>query len=257
MSMKERREIVRLCRTSGTDGGMLFSLIQVTDSSDGPSGARMLVMADGSFAGTVSDVHLETELLGRNQRSIPFRAVVEQFVPASNDPGVNEISFLAESLTTPEALALLDAMEATAHGMQRIVATVLPDRNPLSRIVLDQATDVLFASDALSTPDIVDVRSAALRAAHGSIVDQAGVRIFVERLDPAPEDRALAVVSELQQELLGNAGIQMKARRTSVAEAEQLLATGPDSVMKRETCGIFEVDAVAAAEAAQKATVPL
>jgi xanthine/CO dehydrogenase XdhC/CoxF family maturation factor len=265
MGIKERHDIVRLCRTSGSDDGVLFSLLPSTGLS-GLEGDRLLVMGDGSVAGAIAGGVFDADLLRRSKEAVPSGAVLERFGTESDAfSSGNEANFLVESQTTPEAQAVLDAMEAASHGMARIVATVLPDRNPILRIVLDPATDVLFASEALSTPEIVDVRSAALRAAHASIVEQAGGRIFVERLDSArdlvyagDESGALAAATVLAsgRALQENAGEQAKARRIGAAE-EHLLAQGPDGFAKRDTCKTFEVDAAMAAEAAQKATVTL
>ena len=190
MSLKERRDVVKLCRDAGTGGGVLFSLVAVRGSSYRRTGARLLALADGRTAGTLSGGCLESDLLRRAAWFIRDGARTEHFSTAFDDTAEipyglgcgGEVDLLAEPLDTAEAAALTDALHATLRGEHRTIATLLPqDGQPLQRFVMDAHGDVLFCSDSIATEDVVELRRTALRAAHGSTAG----RMFVERIDPA------------------------------------------------------------------------
>jgi xanthine/CO dehydrogenase XdhC/CoxF family maturation factor len=194
MSLRERREIAQLCRETGREGaGVLFSLVRVSGSSYRRPGARLLTLPDGRSAGTISGGCLEADLRRRAQWRVRDGASVERFTTTFDDTAEipyglgcgGEVDLLAEAADAPEGVALLEALAATLRGEFRLIATVLPEAGvPLSRIVVDTQGDVLFASDALETERVVDVRRAALSASHGSVVETAFGSMFVERLDP-------------------------------------------------------------------------
>ena len=190
MSLKERRDVVKLCRDAGEGSGVLFSLVSVRGSSYRRAGARLLALPDGRAAGTLSGGCLEAELLRRAAWFIRDGARVEHFSTAFDDTAEipyglgcgGEVDLLAEPAGSPEATALIDALHATLQGEHRTIATLLPrDGQPLERFVMDAHGDVLFASDSIATEDIVDFRKIALRAQHGSMDG----RMFSERIDPA------------------------------------------------------------------------
>jgi xanthine/CO dehydrogenase XdhC/CoxF family maturation factor len=191
MSLKERREVVRLCQAAVPgSGGVLFSLVAVKGSSYRRAGARLLTLPDGRSAGTLSGGCLESELLRRAAWFVRDGARVEHFSTAFDDTADipyglgcgGEVDLLAEPLHSPEAAALTDALHATLNGEHRTVATLLPhDGYPLQRFVMDAHGDVLFASESIETEDIVQHRRAALGSAHGSVVGH----MFTERIDPA------------------------------------------------------------------------
>jgi xanthine/CO dehydrogenase XdhC/CoxF family maturation factor len=194
MSIKERRDIVGLHRaTASADGGVLFSLIGVNGSSYRRPGARLLATADGRTAGTLSGGCLEADLLRRASWSVRSGAIVEHFSTAFDDTAEipyglgcgGEVDLLLEPTGTPEADALLEAMESTLGGSPRSVATSLPGAGPLMRFVMDAQGDVLFASDNLPTEEIVDLRHIARRAAHSSLHHAGSHHLFVEHLQPA------------------------------------------------------------------------
>ena len=190
MSLKERRDVVKLCRDTGAGGGVLFSLVSVQGSSYRRAGARLLAMPDGRAAGTLSGGCLEAELLRRAAWFVRDGARVEHFSTAFDDTAEipyglgcgGEVDLLAEPAGTAEAAALIEALQATLQGEHRTIATLLPkDGAPLERFVMDARGDVLFASESIETEDIVELRRTALRAAHGSMAG----RMFSERIDPA------------------------------------------------------------------------
>jgi xanthine/CO dehydrogenase XdhC/CoxF family maturation factor len=195
MSLKERRDIVALHRAAGAagGGGVLMSLVGVEGSSYRRPGARLLVSSDGRTAGTLSGGCLEADLLRRAAWSVRGGAVVEHFSTAFDHTAEipyglgcgGEVDLLLEPAGTPEADALLEAVSATLRGELRVVVSCLPGTDGLTRMVMDERGDVLFASDALPTEEIVDLRVAARRAAHGSRVRVGSYDMFVERLDAA------------------------------------------------------------------------
>ncbi len=201
MSLKERRDVVALGRDAGVGArGVLFSLVRVSGSSYRRPGARMLVLNDGRTAGTLSGGCLEADLLRRATWTVRLGAVMEQFSTAFDDTAEipyglgcgGTVDLLAEPLGTPEADALLQAMEATLMHAQRTVVSLLPSQvegSPLLRIVLDEGGDVLFASDALPTGQVVDLRCAArgraLDAADQHWIETVAGSAFCERLRPA------------------------------------------------------------------------
>ena len=200
MSLRERREVVSLHQAAGAGApGVLFSVVHVAGSSYRQAGARMLALGDGQTAGTLSGGCLEADLLRRAAWIVRDGAVVERFSTAFDDTAEipyglgcgGEIDLLAEPLDTPEATTLLNAMDATLKQQGRQVVTRLPGPggSPLCRIVMDERGDVIFASDALETEEIVQFRRAALAStAHDVLCSSLPTSLgslFVERLLPA------------------------------------------------------------------------
>jgi len=193
MSLKERREIVALHRAASAAGsGVLFSLVHVQGSSYRRPGARLLAAGDGRIAGTLSGGCLEADLLRRATWSVREGAVLEHFSTAFDDTAEipyglgcgGEVDLLLEPMDTPEAASLLEALEATLSGNHRVIATCLPGTGPHARFVMDDQGDVLFASEALPTEDIVDLRHAARRSTHGTRLQVGAYDLFVEHLAP-------------------------------------------------------------------------
>ena len=182
MSLKERREVVGLCRTA--EAGVLFSVVRVAGSSYRRPGARMAAMADGRTAGTLSGGCLEADLLRRAAWTVRNGAVVERFSTRFDDTAEipyglgcgGEIDVLAEPLGTPEATALVDALQATLHGEQRTVLTRLPGDSGgiFARAVLDEQRQVIFCSAGFSPDSILDGRQWS----------HAEDQVFTERLLP-------------------------------------------------------------------------
>jgi xanthine dehydrogenase accessory factor len=92
-----------------------------------------------------------------------------------------DIVVLTEPSGTAESDALLEAFEAATSGRFRIVATCIVEEQ-LMRIVIDAHGDVLFASDALPTEDIVDLRRVARCVSHGSRQRVGAYDLLVEHL---------------------------------------------------------------------------
>ncbi len=201
MSLRERRDIVDLCGSAAAPlEGVLFSVVQVRGSSYRQPGARMVQLGNGRTAGTISGGCLEADLLRRAGWLVRGGAVVVHFSTAFDDTADvpyglgcgGEIDVLVESLGSPEAAALLEALQATLRGEERVVATVLVGAGKsgaaLCRVVLDARGDVLFASEAMPTEDIVAVRHSARQtvAPGGACLFETTAmgRVFLERLRP-------------------------------------------------------------------------
>ncbi len=200
MSLRERRDVVALCRDAGASGGVLFSLVGVTGSSYRRPGAHMVLLADGRTAGTLSGGCLEAELLRRAAWTVRDGAVVEQFSTAFDDTAEipyglgcgGTVDILAEPLRTPRAVALLDALQATLHGDARTILTALPGSGEigasgkLGRVVLDGTGAVLFASESFTEESTAQLLRAA--GGHYARAEMFGVSpdgVFVEHLRPA------------------------------------------------------------------------
>ncbi len=202
MSLKERRDIVELYRR--TPRGVLFTVVAARGSTYRRAGARLFAAQDGATAGTLSGGCMEVELR-RSGWYVRDGARMQSFSMALDDTAEipyglgcgGEVDLLAEAADSPEAVAVIDAIESTLHGELRTVATVLPSAvMPLQRFVMDARGDVLFASDSLETEDIVPLRRMALSSAHGAVHTAAYAQLFVERLEPVPSGMSKEMAAE-------------------------------------------------------------
>jgi xanthine/CO dehydrogenase XdhC/CoxF family maturation factor len=179
MGLEEHRGIIALHRAAPATSAVLFSLVGISDPEDRPLGSRLLSVHDGRTAGTLSGT-LDTDLLHKATWHVRSGAVLEH---ASEQGSSVKLHLLLEPTGTAEADALLDAFEATLAGEYRLVATCLPGPGQLARIVMDAIGDVLFASDALPTEVVVDLRRAARSSGHGSQATVGSYLVFVEHLE--------------------------------------------------------------------------
>ncbi len=199
MSLRERRDVVALCRSGDCSGGVLFTVIGVSGSSYRRPGAHMVALADGRAAGILSGGCLEAELLRRAAWTVRNGAAVEHFSTAFDDSADipyglgcgGEIDILAEPLGTPETEALVNALEATLHGHWCTLATSLPGRNesfgalPFARAVFLDG-QLVFASDAVAEGPAAHLLLAC--SGPGITADAIGTvsqGVFLEHLVPA------------------------------------------------------------------------
>jgi xanthine dehydrogenase accessory factor len=191
MSLKERRDVVALCRDA--EAGVLFSVVRVAGSSYRQPGARLVALPDGRTAGTLSGGCLEADLVRRAAWTVRDGAVIERFSTRFDDTAEipyglgcgGEIDVLAESLGTPEAAAVLNALAATLRGDERTVLTRLPDdqgaaNEAFARIILDAQGQVLFCSTGFSLEQI-----SSLNQTVSGWIETASGAFFVERMLPA------------------------------------------------------------------------
>jgi xanthine dehydrogenase accessory factor len=182
--MMERRQIVRLWEQGGA--AVLITLVRAEGSSYRRPGARLLLSAQGEYAGTISGGCLETEVLRKATWLVRQGAVVERYSTMFDDTA--EVPFglgcggivdlLLEPVDTPECAALMTALQGAIAGEGVTVLTWLPrgDRG-LARAVLSASGDFTFATDSLTETELVDARAAVLRGSE-SMSDE----IFLERI---------------------------------------------------------------------------
>jgi xanthine/CO dehydrogenase XdhC/CoxF family maturation factor len=189
MSMRERRLVVALAAQSRE--GALVSLVRTSGSSYRRPGARLLTLADGTFAGTISGGCLEADLLRKAAWKIREGAVVENYSTAFDDTAEipyglgcgGEVDLLLEPLNTPEAEALLQTLQASLRGETLRCATRLPSEGTsLARIIVNTRGDVIFASEHLETEDIVAIRHHLLRSPEAIYLHRDS--LFLEEIRP-------------------------------------------------------------------------
>ena len=184
--MRERRQIVRRWQQGGAT--VLVTLVRAEGSSYRQPGARLLLGADGVYAGTISGGCLEAEVVRRAGWMVREGAVVERYSTMFEDTAEvpfglgcgGVVDLLMEPTETPECRALMAAMEGTLGGEETTVLTWLPrEGRGLARAVLAKSGDYNFASGGLSEAELVAARRGVLQRGK---VESAGEEIYVERM---------------------------------------------------------------------------
>src|SRR5579871_4686489 len=246
--MMERRQIVRLWRRGGAS--VLGTLVRAEGSSYRRPGAKLLLGADGVYAGTISGGCLEAEVIRKAGWMVRGGAVVERYSTMFDDTAEvpfglgcgGVVDLLLEPADTPECRALMEAMEEALAGRDSVVVTYLPgDGKGLRRVVLRDG--VVFASEGLGEKKLAC--AVGLRAGEeyeGRCVEEmrGPQRLFVL----GAGDDAKPVVS--MAALLGwdvtvADGRGQLARVERFAEADRVVALGPGGVV---SLGIRAADAV-------------
>ncbi len=154
-AMSERRKIVE--RWHRGDAVALATLVRVEGSSYRRIGARMLIAANGDYAGSISGGCLEAEVVRKAQWLVRCGAVVERYSTLFDDTAEipfglgcgGTVDLLIEPAGTAEFDALMQALEASLRGERRQVATQLPEAGAaLRRCVLNAQGEHLFHSEA-------------------------------------------------------------------------------------------------------------
>src|ERR1700734_1328228 len=131
--MRERRQIVELWDRG--DSAALVTLVRVEGSSYRRTGARLLIAANGEYAGNISGGCLEAEVIRKAQWLVrDGRAVVERYSTLFDDTAEipyglgcgGTVDLLIEPVNTPECVALMAAMGASLRGREARVVTWLP-----------------------------------------------------------------------------------------------------------------------------------
>lgn len=184
--MMEQRQIVRLWQRGGA--AVLVTLVRAEGSSYRQPGARLLLAADGEYAGTISGGCLETEVLRKASWLVRDGARVEHYSTMFDDTAEipfglgcgGAVDLLLEPVNTSECLALMSALEAAVAGVEVTVLTWLPRQHKrLMRALLSAEGDFIFASEALTEPELVDARKGVLREGW---IKTSPEHIFVERI---------------------------------------------------------------------------
>jgi xanthine dehydrogenase accessory factor len=184
--MMERRQIIRLWQQGGAS--VLVTLVRAEGSSYRRPGARLLLGAQGDYAGTISGGCLETEVVRKATWLVRDGAVVERYSTMFDDTA--EVPFglgcggivdlLMEPLDTPECGALMAALQGAIAGEEVTVISWLPNKSRgLARAVLSASGDFTFASELLTEIELVDARATVL---HQREVESTPDDIFVERI---------------------------------------------------------------------------
>jgi len=146
--MRERRRIVELWRRG--DAVALVTLVRVEGSSYREVGARLLVAADGEYAGSISGGCLEAEVVRKAGWMVRGGAVVERYSTLFDDTAEipyglgcgGTVDLLVEPAGTAEFEGLMEALEASLEGVESRVVTWLPeDGAVLRRVIGDVETE--------------------------------------------------------------------------------------------------------------------
>jgi xanthine dehydrogenase accessory factor len=160
--MRERRRIVELWRRG--EAAVLVTLVRVEGSSYRRVGARMLIAANGEYAGTISGGCLEAEVVRKAQWMVRAGAVVERYSTLFDDTAEipfglgcgGTVNLLLEPAGTVEFEALMEALEASLRNESRRIVTQLPEYGRLlRRRVANAAGEVIFAG-GVSSPEMFD-----------------------------------------------------------------------------------------------------
>ncbi|HMF65462.1 MAG TPA: XdhC family protein [Edaphobacter sp.] len=245
--MMECRQIVRLWRRGGAS--VLVTLVRAEGSSYRRPGARLLLGAQGEYAGTISGGCLEAEVIRKAGWMVREGARVERYSTMFDDTAEvpfglgcgGVVDLLLEPTDTPECKALIEAMEEALAGQGSVVVNYLPGEGKGLRRVILRDGAVVFASEGMSAKKLEC--APGLRAGEeyeGRFVEElrAPQRLFVL----GAGDDAKPVVS--MAALLGW-GVTVADGRTQLArterfpEAERVVALGDVGEL-----GITSADAV-------------
>ncbi|MBN9616101.1 MAG: xanthine dehydrogenase [Acidobacteriales bacterium 59-55] len=246
--MRERRQIVQLWQQG--EATVLVTLIRVSGSSYRQAGARLLLDADGEYAGTISGGCLEAEVIRKAAWIVRDGAIVKRYSTMFDD--TTEIPFglgcggvvdlLIEPADTPECQALMAAMENSLSGTSAKVVTWLPgEGKTLRRVVLGAEGAVVFASEGLSEKRLDSARNLCGDEEYeGRFVEQLEVpqRFFV--IGAGDDAKPMASMAALLGWNVTVADGRVKlARPERFADAERVVALGNVSEL-----GIRSDDAV-------------
>jgi xanthine dehydrogenase accessory factor len=142
--MRERRRIVELWRQGGAVA--LVTLVRVEGSSYREVGARLLVMGNGEYAGSISGGCLEAEVVRKAAWMVRGGAVVERYSTLFDDTAEipyglgcgGTVDLLVEPAGTAEFEGLMEVLEASLEGVESRVVTWLPEDGALLRRVVGE-----------------------------------------------------------------------------------------------------------------------
>jgi xanthine/CO dehydrogenase XdhC/CoxF family maturation factor len=168
--MRERRRIIELWRRG--DAVALATLVGVEGSSYRRPGARLLIAANGDYAGSVSGGCLEAEVVRKARWLTRHGAVVERYSTLFDDTAEipfglgcgGTVELLLEPADTPEFAVLMAALEASLQGEASVVETVLPTPDRVMRRMVQAA--------GCDVEDAVADREQGDRTAAGYFVEQ-------------------------------------------------------------------------------------
>ena len=220
--MMERRRICELWERGDTCA--LVTLVRVEGSSYRRAGARLLIAANGEYAGSVSGGCLEAEVVRKAQWLVrDGRAVVERYSTLFDDTAEipyglgcgGMVDLLIERTDTPECIALMEAMKVSLHGEQSRVVTWLPEGDAVLRREISDENDATIFRSASVPSSHAEVFAEYLDAPQRLIVIGAGD-------DAQPMVRMAALLGWSVTVIDGRA---QWARAERFPEAERVMAT--------------------------------
>ena len=157
--MMDTRKICRLWERG--DAIALVTLVRVEGSSYRRVGARLLIAANGDYAGSISGGCLEAEVIRKAQWMVSDGyAVVRRYSTLFDDTAEipyglgcgGTVDLLIEPASSAECVALIEAMQAALHGQETRVVTWLPDASTgLRREICDSTAAPRFRSAGSSS----------------------------------------------------------------------------------------------------------
>ena len=157
--MRERRQIVELFQRG--NAAALATLICVEGSSYRRTGARLLIAANGDYAGSISGGCLEAEIIRKAEWLVRNGTTVQRYSTLFDDTAEipyglgcgGAVDVLLEPANTPEFAALMRAMQASLEGHRRRVVTQLPGVGAsFLRCILEESGAPIFRSERLIDP---------------------------------------------------------------------------------------------------------
>ncbi|MES2394244.1 MAG: XdhC family protein [Acidobacteriota bacterium] len=140
--MSDRRKLVELWHRG--DAAVLVTLVRVEGSSYRRAGARLLIAANGDYAGAISGGCLEAEVIRKAAWLARDGAVVQRYSTLFDDTADipyglgcgGTVDLLIEPADTPLCSALFAALEASLTGASFCIETQLPGGGyPLLRTI--------------------------------------------------------------------------------------------------------------------------
>ena len=159
--MRERRQIVDLFERGNAVA--LATLVRVEGSSYRRTGARLLIAANGDYAGSISGGCLEAEVIRKAQWFVRDGATLQRYSTLFDDTADipyglgcgGTVDVLLEPADTPEFSALMQTMRSSLEGQRRRVVTQFPGSgSPLLRSILEKSGDCIFCSQHLVDPEL-------------------------------------------------------------------------------------------------------
>ena len=243
--MQERRRIVDLWQRGAA--AVLVTLVRVEGSSYRRPGARMLITAEGEYAGSISGGCLEAEVVRKSPWKVRGGAVVERYSTLFDDTAEipyglgcgGTVDLLLEPAGTPEFDALMEGMAASLRGETHHVVTQLPGcGRRLSRTVCDPGGRILFASP--SHPVVGDAATSGQDLAENPDPGAEPAEPFDEWLEPPQRLFVFGAGDDAQPmvemaSLLGWGvyvvdGRRQWARAERFPQAGQVLAASPSPI---------------------------
>jgi xanthine dehydrogenase accessory factor len=130
--MRERRQIVELWERGEAEA--LVTLVRVEGSSYRRTGARLLVAANGDYAGSISGGCLEAEVVRKAKWLVREGATIQRYSTLFDDTAEipyglgcgGTVNLLLEPAGTPEFERLMEGMRSSLRGETLFVETGLP-----------------------------------------------------------------------------------------------------------------------------------